>query len=254
MGWRFLTLFRIKGVRAAGRFVYIAGLILVVALQAGCRSSDKPNTDSLDIGDSAACRSNAPENERFPVTAVYAMGELADVHDGSVGYFQTQLAGLPSRYRNPSQWGVLRRSNDQVTFGHVGPSLPVDYVTTVRRVNNGWVESYDECAPPIRVFKNAETGRVYKPEGSVSRRSTSLKLLTLMFCDERPPSLLSVEESQGRIVVFAGFRRRNEGETCHGGRYVPLKVKLKHPLGSRRLLDGGFVPPRRIGLPAGIPD
>lgn len=238
----------------------LALVLAVAGLAAGCGPRGDPEISTgppppipmLDCGVGHAT---------FPVTAVASGIETprhAAIEEGLKRYVATAGQDAPRAFWHRSvdhgPWHVLSVTGDEAAVA-TGPWTSRGpgrhgQMWTLRRVGTQWsVDGGGDC-PRLEPVpgRGDEWASLSAPPGGLDRRASSPVLLLTPWACGRPHQVGDPEiRETGRTVTVSWPVPLPRGNvTCPGLQPIAENLPLKHPLGSRTLIDASLFPPAQV--------
>lgn len=180
-------------------------------------------------------------------------GDAEQANDPAAGHLRAFLAGegpdfdfLPD-----AGWHLTGLDAQQAEFVTVGGDLRI-FVVSLKNGIEGWqVTNYGDCQPRVELAGGLGAAEwAFDPSQPKPGAATQVfdVLVTEMSCNGGQPADgrivgPQIVRSADTVLVIFAVRPLPGGHTCQSNPSTRTRVDLGEPLGDRKLLDGGRLPP-----------
>lgn len=192
----------------------------------------------------------------FPPSALTSPLGAEKEDDPPAAALRANAKGFPLP---PGPWRRLVRTEAEAVYAAGDPNRPPEQEALeawlVERKESGWeVSRGGNCVPrPVREGLGSAEWSLSDPQPLASTTKQFTALVTERDCTggtsagDRVYEPEIAYDAETVVVTFWVEPLPSGAYTCPGNPPTPYEVRLREPLGDRRLLDGGGYPPRDPG-------
>jgi hypothetical protein len=148
-------------------------------------------------------------------------------------------------------WNMTGMDAQKAEFVAVGGEVGMAYVSVENGVNGWTVAGWGDCQPRVQLAAGLGSAEwAFDPAQPVPDATTQVfdALVTELSCNSGEPADgrivgPQILKSGDTVLVVFAVRPRPGGQDCQSNPPTRVKVDLGEPLGARKLLDGGTLPP-----------
>jgi hypothetical protein len=222
--------------------------------------TERPRTSvACSLGVTAPAGSALSQPWEFPASALHGRAGAENGHDAPSAALRALLAAPPSPGWPAHGYLVLRRTSDEVLYGHVARSRTayadvtiqptVDLSVAITRTGGRWLfYNGGGCTPSLAYPGRQVPWFTLQRKPDRNARAIDLVITTGVCTAAQPSSRLDrvlLSWSTHRLLVTVLLRPDTPppGSVCPSVAVtVEVKVRLPRPLGGRAVYDGALVP------------